>query len=141
MGVDPYLIAPTLVLSIAQRLARVIVKGGQNEIPVDAGMQKMIDKQFSDLPAEYKNDLKLGKTLFEAKPTPDCPSGTRGRIAVYEMYAVDKEMQNIILKTPSEEEIYKLARKNGMLTMWEDALIKCAEGTVPLQEVHNFNTE
>lgn len=141
MGIDPYLIAPTLILSIAQRLSRVIVSGGKKEVPVDAGMQKMIDKQFSDLPDEFKKELNLGKTLYEAKPTPDCPSGTRGRIAVYEMYAVDKEMQNIILKSPTEAEIYKSARKKGMLTMWEDALNKCSDGIIPLQEVHNFNIE
>ena len=57
------------------------------------------------------------------------------------MYAVDKEMQSVILKNPVESEIYAVARKNGMLSMREDALLKCSEGTVPLQEVYNFNMQ
>jgi type II secretory ATPase GspE/PulE/Tfp pilus assembly ATPase PilB-like protein len=57
------------------------------------------------------------------------------------MYAVDKEMQGVILKNPVESEIYAVARKNGMLSMREDALVKCSEGTVPLQEVYNFNMQ
>jgi type II secretory ATPase GspE/PulE/Tfp pilus assembly ATPase PilB-like protein len=141
MGVDPYLIAPTLVLSIAQRLARVIAPGAKKEVPMDDVLKTMLEKQFSDLPEEYKKELSIGNSFFEAQPTPECPSGTRGRVAVYEMYAVDKEMQGVILKNPVESEIYAVARKNGMLSMREDALVKCSEGTVPLQEVYNFNMQ
>jgi type II secretory ATPase GspE/PulE/Tfp pilus assembly ATPase PilB-like protein len=47
-------------------------------------------------------------------------------------------MQNIILKNPQEQEIYKLARKKGMLTIREDAIIKCIQGDIPIQEVYNF---
>jgi type IV pilus assembly protein PilB len=138
MGVDPYLIAPTLVLSIAQRLARVICPSSKKPVAVDEGIKMMMEKQFKDLPEEYKNDLGIGDTLHEAAPSGECPSGTRGRIAVFEMFKVDREMQAVILKNPTEPEIYKLARASGMLTMKEDALKKSAEGTVPLQEVYNF---
>ncbi len=141
MGVDPYLIAPTLVLSIAQRLARIICPNAKKEVPVDQALQEMMDKQFADLPDTYKKDLAIGKTLYEAAPTSDCPSGTRGRLAVYEMYEIDKEMQNIILNNPIESEIYRVARKNGMLSMREDALLKSAQGMIPLQEVYNFNIQ
>ena len=55
------------------------------------------------------------------------------------MFAVDKDMQQIILKSPNELDIYKEARKKGMLVMREDAIIKSAQGIVPLQEVYNFN--
>lgn len=139
MGVDPYLIAPTLILSIAQRLTRVICPTAKKEVPVDGALAQMLDKQFSDLPDEYKKTLNLTSPLYEAEPTSDCPSGTRGRVAVFEMFAVDKEMQEVILKSPNESDIYKIARKNGMLLMREDAIIKSQKGIVPLQEVYNFN--
>lgn len=140
MGVDPYLIAPTLILSIAQRLARVICPTAKKEVPVDGALSKMLDKQFADLPDEYKKTMAI-KSLYESEPSSDCPSGTRGRVAVFEMYAVDKEMQDIILKNPVESEIYRVARKNGMLSMREDAILKSAQGIVPLQEVYNFNIQ
>ncbi len=141
MGVDPYLIAPTLILSIAQRLARVICPSAKKEVPIDEAHKMMLDKQFSDLPEEYKKNIDLTKSLYEATPTSDCPSGTRGRVAVFEMYPVDKEMQAIILKNPNELDIYKHARQNGMLLMREDAILKSTQGVIPLQEVYNFNTQ
>ncbi len=141
MGVDPYLIAPTLILSIAQRLTRVICSGAQKEMPVDGALSQMLEKQFADLPAEFKKDLNLNAPLYESQPTSDCPSGTRGRVAVFEMFAVDKDMQEVILKTPNEIDIYNIARKKGMLLMREDAILKSAKGIVPLQEVYNFNIQ
>jgi type IV pilus assembly protein PilB len=138
MGVDPYLIAPTLVLAIAQRLSRVICPGSQKPMPIDEGTKIMIDKQFADLPEEYRTKLPIKDILHEAVPSNECPSGTRGRIAVFEMFKVDHEMQNVILKNPTEPEIYKLARQKGMLTMKEDAILKSAQGVIPLQEVYNF---
>jgi type II secretory ATPase GspE/PulE/Tfp pilus assembly ATPase PilB-like protein len=41
-------------------------------------------------------------------------------------------------QNPTEPEIYKLARQKGMLTMKEDAILKSAQGVIPLQEVYNF---
>jgi type II secretory ATPase GspE/PulE/Tfp pilus assembly ATPase PilB-like protein len=65
-------------------------------------------------------------------------NGLSGRIALFEMFKVDKEMQNIILKDPQETSIYKLARSKGMLTIREDAILKSIKGDIPLQEVYNF---
>ena len=60
-------------------------------------------------------------------------------MAVFEMFAVDKEMQNVILKNPVDTEIYKSARAKGMLSMREDALMKSLKGDIAMQEVYTFN--
>ena len=52
-----------------------------------------------------------------------------------------KEIQGVILKNPTNPEIYKIARQKGMLTMKEDAMLKSLEGKVPLTEVYNFTSE
>jgi type II secretory ATPase GspE/PulE/Tfp pilus assembly ATPase PilB-like protein len=70
--------------------------------------------------------------VYRIDQTPDCPSGTRGRIAVFEMFDMNVEVERAILANKGEEELYNIARKNGMLTMKEDAIIKSAEGTVPI---------
>ena len=77
--------------------------------------------------------------MYETVPIPECPTGARGRIAVYEMFKVDKEMQNVILKNPIESEIYRVARKNGMLFMREDAMLKAINGIIPFTEVYKFS--
>jgi type II secretory ATPase GspE/PulE/Tfp pilus assembly ATPase PilB-like protein len=57
------------------------------------------------------------------------------------MFKVDKEMQNLISKNPIDSEIYKIARKNGMLSMKEDAMLKAVEGITPFREIYNFVNE
>jgi type IV pilus assembly protein PilB len=138
MGVDPYLIAPTLCLCIAQRLARRIYPDSKKAIPMDESTAISIEKQFVDLPAEYRASIPQGKTVYEAVSVPECPSGMRGRIPVFEMFAVTKEMQNAILKTPQEQDLYKIARTEGMLSIREDAIVKALQGDIPYQEVYNF---
>lgn len=141
MGVDPYLIAPTLILSIAQRLAGLTFPASRKLVPMDDSTRGQLAKTFSDLPEEFKKDILVKNDMYETVPSPECPSGIRGRIAVYEMFKVDKEMQEIILKKPVNSEIYKSARKNGMLMMQEDAMLKAIDGTIPFQEVYNFTSE
>lgn len=138
MGVDPYLIAPTLVLAIAQRLARSFAPGGGKAIPVDASIKAMIDKQFADLPEIYRKDIVFGKEVYEISPAPNCPSGVQGRVAIMEVLEVDKELEQIILKTPTEQEIWKYARGKGMLTMKDDAIIKAFEKVIPFEEYNSF---
>lgn len=138
MGIDPYLIAPTLVLCIAQRLARQIYPPSRHEIPMDEATKIMIDKKFSDLPEEYRSKLNIGDTMYEAVSSPECSSGVRGRIPVFEMFKIDQEMQNIILKKPVEQEIYKLARSRGMITIREDAILKSIKGDIPFTEIFDF---
>ncbi len=138
MGIDPYLISPTLILCIAQRLAKRINPENKREIPMDEATKTMIQKQFADLPEEYKSKLDITDTSFEAVPSSDCPSGLKGRVAVFEMFKIDTELKAAILKSPTEAEIYKVARKNGMITLREDAILKSLKGNITLQETYNF---
>ncbi len=138
MGVDPYLIAPTLVLTIAQRLARAFCPGAGKPVSTAGGIQMMIDKQFETLPPAYKKNLKFGKEVYELSPGPNCPNGVRGRVAVVEALEIDKELEQIILKNPTEQEIWKYARSKGMLTMKEDAILKAFDRKIPFEEVNTL---
>lgn len=138
MGIDPYLIAPTLVLCMAQRLARRIYPASKHSVPMDEATKIMITKQFEDLPSEFKSKINIGDHIYEAVSSPECSSGTRGRIPIYEMFKIDKEMQEIILSRPGEQDVYKLARSRGMLTIREDAILKSLEGQIPFKEIYNF---
>ena len=138
MGVDPYLIAPTLILAVAQRLVRVICEDSKSPLAVEGAIQMMMDKEFQDLPSEFRKDITYPKEVYRAVPSPTCSSGTKGRQAVFEMLPIDRDLQMAILKTPTEQEIYKLAREKGMLTMREDALLKAFEGRIPFEEVNRL---
>jgi type IV pilus assembly protein PilB len=141
MGVDPYLIAPTLILSVAQRLAKMTCSTSRKLVPMDESIKMQIEDQMKDLPIEFKNDIATKKEMYDTVSSNECPSGTRGRIAIFEMFKVDKEMQGVILKNPTQGEIYRVARKKGMLMMREDAMLKSIEGIIPFTEVYNFSNE
>jgi len=136
MGVDPYLIAPTLTIVIAQRLVKTMCPGGIKEIPNEGAIKVMIDKEFEDLPVEFKDKLNINRPFYEPVPTPECPSGTRGRRPVFEIFSVDKEIEKIILAEPTEPRLWEASRRKGMLSLKEDAMLKCMDGTVPFQEVN-----
>lgn len=138
MGVDPYLIAPTLIVAVAQRLARTFCPGAGKPIKVDGAIQMMIEKQFADLPEKYKKDIKFGSEVYGISPSPECPSGVRGRVAVMEVLSVDREIEQTILKSPTEQEIWKVARSKGMLTMKEDAILKAFDKMIPFEEVNSL---
>jgi len=141
MGVDPYLIAPTLILSIAQRLAKMTHPSARKLIPMEESVRMQIEDQLSDLPLEFKKDIEVKKEMYDTVSSPECPGGTRGRIAIFEILKIDNEMQGVILKNPIFSEIYKVARKKGMLLMKEDAMLKAVDGIIPFREVYNFNSE
>ena len=138
MGVDPYLIAPTLVLAVAQRLVNMLPAGGGEPVPVDGSIKALIERSFSDLPEQFKKEIPFKDTVMKIKPTSDCPKGTRGRMAVFEMFSMDKEIEQAILKNPTATEIAKIARNKGMLNLKEDAMIKAFQRTIPFEEVNKL---
>lgn len=141
MGVDPYLIAPTLALAAAQRLVRTLCPGSGRKIPIEGSVKVMMEKQFADLPEEYRKTIPKGDFIYGIAPTAECPNGVRGRTAVFEMFEITDEMEHVILKNPVEDEIFRVARKNGMLTMKEDGILKMFEGKIPFEEVNTLGGE
>jgi len=141
MGVDPYLISPTLILSVAQRLAKLTFPACRKLVPMDPSIKMQIENEIKDLPAEFKKEIEIKDQMYDTVPSAECPSGTRGRIAIFEMFKVGKEMQEVILKNPVDSAIYKVARNVGMLTMREDAMLKAINGIIPYKEVFNFIDE
>ncbi len=138
MGVDPYLIAPTLIAAVGQRLVRRLCPGAGKAVPITESLHGMLDKQFEDLPEEFRKKLPPFKSFYTANPTPDCPNGTRGRLAVFEFLRMDKELEHVVLTNPVEEEVYATARAKGMITMREDAIMKALAGEIPFEEVNTL---
>jgi type II secretory ATPase GspE/PulE/Tfp pilus assembly ATPase PilB-like protein len=76
--------------------------------------------------------------VVQAVSTPECPKGTHGRMAVFEVFENDKELQHIILKNPTEPEISKYVRAKGMTTMKEDAIVKALKKVIPFEEINGL---
>lgn len=141
MGVDPYLIAPTLKLAIAQRLARRVCPGAGKEEPLMPSTEVMMDETFKTLPQKYHARVPTNKTMVRPEPTPSCATGLKGRVAVMEALEVNDEIQELILKNASEDQVFQIARKNGFMSMKEDAIIKALQHVIPYEEMNAFGTK
>lgn len=138
MGVDPFLIAPTLISVIGQRLVRKLCEDGGKPFPITDSIRASLDHQFSDIPEAYRNALPPFKEFYRAVGTAECPNGTRGRLGVFEILRMNKKLEEVVLKNPVEEKIYAAARLEGMLTMREDAIVKALSGRIPFEEINTL---
>ncbi|MGI6680275.1 MAG: type IV-A pilus assembly ATPase PilB [Bdellovibrionota bacterium] len=128
MGVEPFLVASSTNLILAQRLARKICsncKVDDSEITKDlllrAGVPKEDIENFS---------CKRGVGCDECSGT-----GYKGRIALYEVMPIKEEISELILKGANSAEIKKLAKSLGMLTLRDSALLRLKEGLTSFEEV------
>ena len=65
MGVDPFLIAPTLILAMAQRLVQLICPNTGKVVPVAGSIGAQIEKEFSDLPEEFKRRFRFPRMCWK----------------------------------------------------------------------------
>lgn len=136
MGVEPYLIPSVLVVSIAQRLVRTLCPEGGKEVPLSLSDRKSMEAQFATLPPKYR--FPIPKNVYDVMPNPTCPTGLRGRMAVFEVLEMSNELERITLDNPVESKLWGAARAQGMFTMREDAALKAFKGSIPFSEVNTL---
>ncbi|OGG73214.1 hypothetical protein A3A38_02360 [Candidatus Kaiserbacteria bacterium RIFCSPLOWO2_01_FULL_53_17] len=137
MGVEPYLIPPVLVCSIAQRLVRTLCPDTGAQVQLSPSDTKGIEADLESLPKQYR--FPLQDTVYEPQRTAACPTGLRGRMAVFEVMEMSSQIEKIILTNPVESKIWTAAREEGMLTMREDATMKAFAKKVPFSEVNTLS--
>ncbi|MDO8424537.1 MAG: GspE/PulE family protein [bacterium] len=138
LGVKPYLIPPTLSIAIAQRLVRRLCPDCRRKIKPKKEIQDMILKVLEELPPDVKKEVKILKPLqaFEPVGCKKCQNtGFQGRVAVFEVLSMTDALSNIVLTDPSEFKISEEAKKQGMLTMKQDGILKALEGVTTVEEV------
>lgn len=124
MGVEPFLVASSLNLVVAQRLVRKLC----------TNCKKKVEKS-TDLFKEFNLDPTI-HTLSEKVGCPACNfSGFKGRIAIYEVLPFFEKLKELIFERASAAEIKRMARIEGMKTLRESGLTKVLEGVTTLEEV------
>ena len=138
MGVEPYLIPPVLIVSVAQRLTRTLCTDSGKQVPLSPSARAAIDIEMRNLPEQYR--FKLPDHVYEPEPSATCPTGMRGRMAVFEVLEMSHELEKVILDSPIDSKLWEVARKEGMLTMREDAMLKAFDRKIPFEEVNALST-
>lgn len=129
MGVEPFLMASSLELIIAQRLVRKICTNCR------VSFTQTVDKLEKILP-NAKSFFSESSTLYKGKGCNNCNNtGFKGRTAIFEFIQVEDRMKELILKRPSTPAIQDLARENGSLTLFEDGLEKVRNGITTIEEL------
>lgn len=128
MGAEPFLLASTLEVVIAQRLVRNICDHCRHSVNIQIKNIKQ---------PSVRKFLKNGViTFYEGKGCDVCShTGYKGRTAIFEFIQMTPEMQKLILSHPSTREIWQLARKQGAKSMFEDGLEKVRNGITTLDEL------
>jgi type IV pilus assembly protein PilB len=136
MGVDPFLLSPTLIMAIGQRLVRRLCPDSRKKIKISGKVKEIIAKEAVSMPESVQAELKnLPSDVFQAEASASCPKGTRGRIGVFEILTMTAELEKIILTGPSESKIQEEARRQGMVTMRQDGILKVLKGVISLEEL------
>lgn len=138
MGVDPFLIAPTLLMAIGQRLARTLCEDSKNAVPLKGAAMDRIMRELEEVSLSIKKDIKIPENIYQGVPSGSCPGGSRGRIAVAEILEKTPELEKIILENPVEPAILKEARKQGMLTMKEKGVLRLFDGVIGIEELNKL---
>ena len=144
MGVEPYLIAPTLNIVIAQRLVRRLCDACKKEIVPKKKTKDLIMKEISALPLLIKEkiDVKKGFKIWEAKGCKKCNnSGFSGRIGMFESLSMTSQLSDIIFKKPTEDEIVKEAKRQEMITIRQDGILKVLKGITTIEEIIRVTKE
>ncbi len=130
MDVEPFLITASLEAVLAQRLVRVLCRQCKEKYrPEPEEMDEL------DVPTAWRKDPNF--KLFRAKGCAACDYvGYMGRIGLYEMLLVDETVREMILERAMAHELRRYARKKqGMLILREEGLMKCAQGITSPAEV------
>ncbi len=130
MKIEPFLVASSLNLIIAQRLIRKLCTECKEAYYIDNNILKGL---------EFTPEEISGKRFYKAKGCPACnKTGYKGRIAIYEVIDIQDDIKALIYDDVNEFEIEKVAVKNGMKTLSRSAREKFLEGVTSLAEIIQY---
>ncbi len=137
MKVEPFLLPAALNLTAGQRLLKKLCDSCKKQVEAAGEKHKVIEKEIANMPEEIRNALPSPPyKICEPVGCPKCANkGTRGRMAVFEMLEMTPELEQVVLSEPSESKIAAEAKRQGMLTMKQDGVIKVLKGLVSIEEV------
>ncbi len=137
MGVDPFLIPPTLILAVGQRLVRKLCPESRKKIKLTGKSKEVIMQEVEKMPSPFYEKLKKAapSEIYQALVSSACPKGTRGRTGIFETIAMTPELEKIILSGPSEALIEQEAKRQGMITMKQDGILKVLDGIIGIEEL------
>jgi type II secretory ATPase GspE/PulE/Tfp pilus assembly ATPase PilB-like protein len=125
IGVPNYLMAGSIICSIAQRLSRKLCDHCKTKQPLTEKEKQLLGEKYAGKVTE----------IYKAVGCDKCTGGYKGRVAITEILAFDRELDELITNSASRKEMYNYAIKNGFVPMVEDGISKVLAGITDLDEL------
>jgi len=134
MGIEPFLVASSVIAVMAQRLLRRVCPTCRE--PYRPSVEELRQLGIS------ADDLE-GRSVF--RPGPGCPdckqTGYRGRLGIHELLVIDDEVRNLTMKSADSSSIRRVAAAKGMTSLREDGAEKVLRGLTTIEEVLRVTQE
>lgn len=149
MKIEPFLIASTVNVIIAQRLVRRVCPEqdtytlGKEEaasLKKEADIERVLEILKKENIVSGSNDIEKIEWA-RAKKTDECPDGYKGRIGIHEVLSVSESIKELIVKNATADEIEKRAREEGMLSMLDEGFIRAAQKVTTIEEIFRVTSE
>lgn len=155
MGAEPFLVASTANVIMAQRLVRKLCNDCKKEYKLDEKGLKNLEANYnmtSILDTLKKNEATRDKVkakdhwgslkLYKPAGCEQCKNeGYHGRSGIFEVLEVNEGIEKLIAQKATSEELEKKAKENGMLTMLEDGFVKAILGITSVEEILRVTKE
>jgi type IV pilus assembly protein PilB len=140
MGIKPYLIPPALNTAMAQRLVRRICDKCKEPVVPTEEMRILITEELRSVSTETLKDYGVSSLsnikLYKPKGCRYCSEeGFVGRIGVYEALRMTPDLGEIIMESPTEKELTAEAKRQRMVSLRQDGIIKAITGYTTIEEV------
>ena len=141
MKVEKYLLPPVLTIAAAQRLLRRLCVTCRIKATANEAEQHIIEQALKDILPEYLGDVAQSGpyTIYHPNiqnPCKECGGKAyKGRIAVFEMLEMTGELEKIILGDLSDTAMEEEAKRQGMMSMFQDGILKVLDGICSLEEL------
>lgn len=140
MKAKPFLLAPALNAVIGQRLVRRICSSCKREDALDDATRRRVMDILGDLPETSEQRKKIDKAevkFYKGAGCEDCHGlGYKGRVGIFEVLVMGKELERMVLSGKiAEHEVENQAKKQGMVTMVQDGILKALDGITSVEEV------
>ena len=149
MEVEPFLMASTVNVIIAQRLVRTLCSGKEKYFLSGQHLETLSKEVDLNRVASFLAKEKITGKISDWSKVPfykpslnkNCPEGYKGRVGAHEILRVSEGIRNLIMSNATSDDIEKQAKKEGMITMLEDGVVKCVQGVTTIEEILRVTSE
>ena len=136
MKVEPFLLPVALNLMISQRLIGVLCSSCKQQEEASSQLQQVIASTLAGLPAEITKNYPQPYKVWHAKGCNVCKGkGIQGREAIFEVLKMTPELEEIVTTSATIQKISQEAKRQGMITLRQDGVLKALDGSVSIEEV------